>query len=190
MTGSTSEEIERTLVLRAKAGNQAAFSALVRANMQKVFRSAYAITHNRDDAEDIAQETFVRAFRSLDRFDETRPFFPWLYRIARNLGINRVQRIGKRETGLPDYDAIADRDKGPESAVIGADVQDRVRGAVSQLPEQHRRIVELNHFEEHSYKEIAEILEIPIGTVMSRLYHARRKLRDLLEVEGGYTDAE
>ena len=190
MTGSTTEERERTLVVRAKAGNEAAFAALVRGNMQKVYRSAYAITHNGDDAADIAQETFIRAFRNLARFDETRPFFPWLYRIARNLCINRIQRITRRETSLPEYDIVADSHEGPEAAVVGADEKIRVRDAVDRLPEQHRRIIELNHFQELSYREIAEILDIPIGTVMSRLFHARKKLRELLESEGGHDDVK
>ena len=190
MSGNTTEEQERTLVAEAKAGDNAAFAALVRTNMQRVYRAAYAITHNGEDAADIAQETFVRAFRNLARFDTERPLFPWLYRITRNLSLNKVQRGNARETSLPEFDVLQANDAGPESTVVGADVQARVRRAVSQLPEQHRRIIELSHFEECSYREIAEILEIPIGTVMSRLYHARRRLREVLEQEGGYSDAE
>lgn len=190
MTGSSTEERERTLIVQAKAGNKTAFSALVRINMQRVYRSAYAITRNGDDAADIAQETFVRAFRSISRFDDTRPFFPWLYRITRNLCLNRIERVGKRETAVPDYDTIADGHAGPEATLVANEERNRVRAAVAQLPEQHRRIIELNHFEECSYREISEILDIPIGTVMSRLYHARKKLRELLEREGGYIHAE
>ena len=190
MTGSTTEEQERTLVVRAQAGSQAAFSALVRVNMQKVHRAAFAITHNGEDAADIAQETFVRAYRNLDKFDASRPLFPWLYRIARNLCINRIRRVTNRETSLPDFDVVRDSRSGPEDAAIGMQTQDEVRAAVASLPGIHRRIIELSHFEECSYREIAEILEIPLGTVMSRLYHARKKLREVLEREGGYAHAE
>ena len=106
--------------------------------------------------------------------------FPWLYQIARNLCLNRIERVTKRETGLPDFDTLRSPHRGPDEATIERDEQERVRMAVAALPDQHREIIELSHFQECSYKEMAEILGIPIGTVMSRLYHARKKLKDLL----------
>ena len=184
-TGTLDEKAERDLIVRAKKGDGAAFSALTRVYIRRVYRAAYAVVRNHADAEDVAQETFVRAYQSIARFDETRPMFPWLYRIARNLCINRVQRVNNRESELPEYDHFPDRSAGPETATIAADERTRIRAAVRALPENYRRIIELSHFQECSYREIADILEIPIGTVMSRLYHARRKLKELLEHEGG-----
>ena len=181
--GNTDEALERSLVVRAKTGDREAFSLLITYNIQRVYRAAFAIMKNRDDAEDIAQETFVRAYQSISRFDEARPLFPWLYRIARILSLNRIQRVGKRETAIPDFDYLSDSSAGPEDSVIATEERDRVRDAVRRLPEQHRRIIELSHFQECSYREIADILDVPMGTVMSRLYNARRKLRELLETE-------
>lgn len=184
-TGTLDERAERDLIVRAKSGDGEAFSSLTRFYIPRVYRAAYAVVRNHADAEDVTQETFVRAYQSIARFDETRPMFPWLYRIARNLCINRIQRVAKRETEMPDYDYFPDSSAGPEAVLVAAEEQELVRKAVRALPEQHRRIIELSHFQDCSYREMADILDIPMGTVMSRLYHARRKLKALLESEGG-----
>jgi len=178
--GSETQVEERSLIVRAQSGDRDAFGVLVRLYLQRVYRAAHGILHNHDDASDIAQDTFVRAFRNLGRFDPSRPLFPWLYQIARNLCLNRIERVTKRETGLPDFDVLRSPHQSPDEAAIAGDEKERVRMAVAALPEQHREIIELSHFQECSYKEMAEILDIPIGTVMSRLYHARQKLKDLL----------
>ena len=183
--GTLDESAERELIIRAKSGDSGAFSALTRVYIRRVYRAAYAVVKNHADAEDVSQETFVRAYQNIARFDETRPMFPWLYRIARNLCLNRIERVGKRETEMPEYDYFPAVDAGPEETAIASEERERIRRAVSMLPDQHRRIIELSHFQECSYREIADILDIPMGTVMSRLYHARRKLRELLENEGG-----
>jgi RNA polymerase sigma-70 factor (ECF subfamily) len=183
--GTHDEKTERNLILRAKNGDGEAFSLLTRAYIRRVYRAAYAVVRNHADAEDVAQETFVRAYQSIGRFDESRPLFPWLYRIARNLCINRIQRVTRREVEMPEYDYLQDRSAGPEEELVAVSERQKVRAAVAALPAQHRAIIELCHFQECSYREIADILEIPIGTVMSRLYHARRKLRELLEEQGG-----
>lgn len=179
--GTTVDVAERQLIVLAKSGQQEAFSALIRRYIQRVYRSAYAILRNPDDADDVAQETFVRAYRNISRFDETRPLFPWLHRIARNLSLNRIERVNKRETKLPDTDMVAERSPSPEQQAIHSEELKQIRRAVEQLPEFFREIIELSHFQECSYREIAEILSIPIGTVMSRLYNARKKLKSILE---------
>jgi RNA polymerase sigma-70 factor, ECF subfamily len=181
--GNPDEVLERPLVIRAKAGEREAFSLLIRSNIQRVYRAAYAVVRNRDDAEDITQETFVRAFQSIGRFDETRPLFPWLYRIARNLCLNRIERVTKREATEPDFDYLSDTSAGPEESTIAEEERKRVRAAVLRLPDQQRKIIELSHFQECSYREIADILDRPMGTVMSRLYNARQKLKELLETD-------
>jgi RNA polymerase sigma-70 factor (ECF subfamily) len=174
---------ERALVERAQAGDADAFGVIVKWYLERVYRVAYGVVRNSDEAADIAQDTFVRAYRGIGRFDVSKPLFPWLYQIARNLGINRIQRVRNREATLPEFDTLKARDTGPEDRAIAEDESARVRAAVAALPEQHRAVIELNHFQECSYQEIAEILNIPIGTVMSRLYHARRKLREALSEE-------
>lgn len=183
MKGSIAETDERAIIERAQAGDRDAYGLIVHRYLERVYRVAYGVVRNRDDAADIAQDTFVRAFRGLDRFDAGRPVFPWLYQIARNLGINRIQRVRTRETSLPEFDVFAARGEDPETAAIRGDDAIRIRAAVAALPEQHRSVIELNHFQECSYQEIADILAIPIGTVMSRLYHARKRLRTMLDEE-------
>jgi RNA polymerase sigma-70 factor (ECF subfamily) len=171
------------LITRAQVGDRDAFGLIVRRYLERVYRVAYGVVRNGDDAADIAQDTFVRAYRGIARFDPSRPIFPWLYQIARNLAINRLERVRNRETSMPEFDTLEASDVGPEAAAVAADERARVRAAVALLPDRHRSVIELNHFQECSYKEMAEILGIPIGTVMSRLYHARRKLREVLNEE-------
>ena len=181
MPGRT--EDEKALVLRAQSGDREAFNTLVSRNLDRVYRVAFTVVRNHDEASDIAQETFMRAYRTIDRFDTSRPLFPWLYQIARNLGINRIQRVRRREASLPDFDTLSARDAGPEEQLVQQSEAERVRAAISELPEHHRQIIELCHFQDCSYQEMAEILEIPVGTVMSRLYHARKRLQKVLETE-------
>ena len=180
-TGIPGDAAEKSLILRAKAGGRDEFSILIRRYIQRIYRVSYGILRNRDDAEDVAQETFVRAYQSIGRFDESRPIFPWLHRIARNLSLNRIERVNNREATLPDGDYLAERTPGPELAAVMAEQLEEVRNAVERLPESYREIIELSHFQECSYREISEILSVPIGTVMSRLYNARQKLKTLLE---------
>ena len=179
--GIDNETLERSLIVRAKSGEREAFSQLIRLNIQRVYRTAFAVLRNHDDAEDVAQETFVRAYQSIARFDESRPLFPWLFRIARNLCLNRIERVSKRETAVAELDYLTDSSPTPEQSAVATEDLNRVREAVARLPDQHREIIQLSHFQECSYREIAEILDIPIGTVMSRLYNARKKLKSLLE---------
>ncbi len=176
------EETEGALIDRARGGDRIAFGLLVEAYLPRIYRVAYGIVRNREDAADIAQDAFVRAYRGIRGFDPSRPVFPWLYQITRNLALNRIQRVRNRE-GTLETDSLVDRNRGPEDAAVADAERTRVRRAVAQLNAQHRTVIELNHFDECSYREIAEILGIPIGTVMSRLYHARRQLRSILEEE-------
>lgn len=176
------EEAEGALVERARRGDRIAFGLLVESYLPRVYRVAYGIVRNREEAADIAQDALVRAYRGIRRFDPSRPMFPWLYQITRNLALNRIERMRNRE-GTLMIDVLFDGDPGPEDAAVADDERTRVRRAVARLQAQHRTVIELNHFQECSYREIAEILGIPIGTVMSRLYHARRRLRSILEEE-------
>ena len=181
MTGNV-ERTEHALIERAQAGDREAFGLLVHVYLQRVYRTAYAFVRNRDDAADIAQDAFVRAYRGIARFDASRPLYPWLYRIVRNLALNRIERDRNRDAGF-EPDALAARDAGPEAMAVAMDDAARLRSAVARLPDRHRAVIELNHFQECSYREIAETLGIPVGTVMSRLYHARQQLRKALDEE-------
>ena len=186
--GSKDKDAEQELILQAMRGHRPSFALLTRRYYKRVHVVALRVVRNQDDAADIAQETFLRAFRKLDSFDPSRPLFPWLHQIATNLSINHIQRVRKREGELPEFDTLEAPHDGPEAATLHRDDAARVRAAILALPDTFRRVIELNHFDECSYAEIAEILSIPVGTVMSRLYHARQKLRSIMN-EGGISDA-
>ena len=180
--GSISSE-EQSLIRRAQAGDRDAFGALVRYSYPRVYRVAMRIARNREDAAEMTQETFVRAVQSIGRFDPQRPLFPWLYQISRNLSLNRIQRSRSREGSLPEFDLLDPRSATPEEAAIRSESSQQIREAIERLPEHHRAVIVLSHFDECTYEEMAHVLEVPIGTVMSRLYNARKRLRVLLAAE-------
>ena len=173
--------MEKELILQAKTGNRAAFELLVKEYLQRIYRAAYSLVRNVEDASDIAQEAFMRAYRSIGTFDESRPFYPWMYRITRNLCMNHLSSSKNRIGCVEDEDLIPDRACGPEEQAIRKENLSDIERAISCLPEQHREILVLKHFQDCSYNDIAEILGIPIGTVMSRLYNARMKLKTILK---------
>lgn len=177
---------ERSVVARAKRGDRAAFGELVRAHQRRAYAAAYAIVGNRDEAVDLAQDAFVRAYRAMGRFDASMPFYPWLHRIVRNLCLNHLKRRGRRgETSLEalveqGFDVHEPGDDPVEAAEAG-DLREQIRAAMSELTPAQAEILRLRHMVELSYSEIAECLGVPIGTVMSRLHAARKALRVALE---------
>jgi len=173
--------MEQEWICRARTGDSEAFGRLVRLYDRKAYKAAYWILRNEEESRDIVQEAFIRAFRNLSSFDPGRAFYPWLHRIVRNLCYNRTRNRNYRAVSLPDTEQESTM-AGPEEALLAGETSREVREAVDRLPEIHREIILLKHFEDCSYKEIAEILEIPQGTVMSRLYNARKALKELLEI--------
>ncbi len=181
---------EQNLIERTLAGDDAAFGQLVEAHQRAVFNVAYRLLGNRQEAQDVAQETFWRAYRALDRFDRSRPLAPWLYRIAANLSLNRL-RDGPPPTVSLDAPApdrpshaaprqIADPDGGPVAHLLRAEAQARIREAILALPPDDRVVIELRHFQGLSYAEIAAATRTTLSSVKSRLFRARRKLQSQL----------
>lgn len=179
---------EAAAVAAARDGDRAAFGELVRRYQRAAYSLAYGFVGNREDALDMAQEAFARAYRAMDRFQHGRPFYPWLYQIIRNTCFNHLKRRRRRgeisldgltETGFdaPDYDT-------PCRAAALNDVQRGVVRGLETLTDEHREIIVLRHIHDLSYSEIAACLEIPTGTVMSRLHAARRNLQAALRAEG------
>jgi RNA polymerase sigma-70 factor (ECF subfamily) len=158
------------------------FEELIVPEMPFLARVSRSMSHSAAEADDLAQDTLMKAYRAMDRFDGRHPR-AWLARIARNTAINRDQRNREfllSEDGIvePDND---DGDIGdPEQIVLGAEVDDDLRRALDELPPVFRVVVQLVDVEELSYAEAAEALDIPVGTVMSRLHRARRRLRQAL----------
>lgn len=184
-----SVEADRDLVLRARAGDQDAFGEIVRTYQRKVYGVAIRMTRRHEVADDIAQETFIRAYRNLGRFELGRPLAPWLTKIATNLAINHLNGVARREQSLYTEDqpegprknsssSVSDCD--PLSALESGERMAALERAMQQLSPEHRAVLILKVEEGMRYLEIAEALEISEGTVMSRLFRARQRLKELL----------
>jgi RNA polymerase sigma-70 factor, ECF subfamily len=176
---SHGREDDVALVVRTLAGDRAAFGALVDRYEEPVRRAARAVLRDAHDADDAAQDTFLTALMKLDRYDQRRPFRPWLMRIATNVAIDRRRRRALRRTAPLAPDA-ATHLPGPDVTAERAALQERLRAALHELPERYRIAIVLFDVEGFSHAEIAEILGVAVGTVRSAVFHARRHLRDLL----------
>lgn len=180
-TPSGGNEDDDVLVRAVQGGEQAAFSQIVRRYQRAVYRVAWALTRNASDADDLAQETFVRAYQAIGRFRPGEPLYPWLARIATNLAYSLFRRRRRRpETPLEPL-VEAGRQWGveddPADDVAGAEHAEHLRAAFGELSPEHQAVLALRVVEEQSYEEIAATLRIPMGTVMSRLSRARAELR-------------
>jgi RNA polymerase sigma-70 factor (ECF subfamily) len=172
---------ELELIRRARRGDTHAYEELVTAYQGIAFRTAYVIARNAADAEEAAQDGFVKAWRALGRFREGSPFRPWLLRIVANEASNRRRSAGRRATlalraslERPSGDAAPS----PEAALLTADQRATLLAAVEELPEEQRDVVALRYFLDLSEAEVAETLAIPLGTVKSRTARALERLRE------------
>jgi RNA polymerase sigma-70 factor (ECF subfamily) len=174
---SPAERDEAFLLARARGGDLAAFEEIVRRYQRRVYGVALRIVRSHAAADDVAQEAFVRAWRSLDRFEIGRPFGPWVCRIAANLAVNHVRSPLAREDPLPeDGERTAAPASDPLGSLLDAEAQEVLERALGSLPAEQRAVFVLRTVEEMSYREIAEALGLSPGTVMSRLFRARERL--------------
>jgi RNA polymerase sigma-70 factor (ECF subfamily) len=183
-----SEIDERALIQRCIAGDATAFEPLVEKYRQRVWRLAYQVLHDREEAWDVAQEAFVRAFHSLPSFRGQSAFYTWLFRITVNVATDRHRQRGAQARAFgPERVSeeewartTPDPGGGPEQQAARKEQRERIRSALDALPPKARTIIMLSDVEGLSYREIAEVLNCPIGTVMSRLHNARKRLKVLL----------
>lgn len=176
--------------LRAwKRGDKGAFEEIVKSTMDRAHAVALGLLGNEEDARDLSQEAFIAAHKARESFDEDRPFFPWFYRILRNRCLNFL-RSRKRRAEV-SLDIVVEREstvESPERAAARREDARALSQALFNLSEEHREVIMLRNFEELSYREIAEYLDISEGTVMSRLFYARKalyaELKDRLRGEG------
>jgi RNA polymerase sigma-70 factor (ECF subfamily) len=177
----TADPTEADLLRQAQGGNRFAFEEIVRRYQRRVYAVALRIVRRHEQADDVAQESFLRAWQRLDSFDTARPFGPWICRISANLAVNQVRSPIAREQELPDTgDEAAPSAEGPLTAVLDAEARAQLDQALSALPADQRAVFVLRTYEEMSYEEIGEALALPPGTVMSRLSRARERLRAAL----------
>lgn len=190
---------DRALVRRAREGDQDAFRDLVERHQGRAYRLALRVLRDEEAARDAVQEALIKAYRSLDRFEGRSSFYTWLYRLVMNqcLDMKRADRSG-RHVDLEDDDAFdrAVAADPPEVAGVAfepaaermrGELRDALADAMASLPEGARRILLLREVDGLSYAELAQVLEIPKGTVMSRLHYARKKVQEFLR-EAGVTD--
>lgn len=177
----SNNESDESLIERVKKGDCEAFAPLIDRYKVLIYRVIYRMVHNRDDAEDLVQEVFIKAYNSIKSFKRGLPFSPWIIRIAMNLAINFLKK--ERHTSVQSLDdvkgMVADRNSNPVVMTRNKILREKISLAMSQLPKDQRAILILRIEEELSYKEISEILNIPEGTVMSRLARARQRLKEI-----------
>jgi RNA polymerase sigma-70 factor, ECF subfamily len=182
---------DAALIERCRAGDVAAFEPLVEKYRQRVWRLAYNTLRDREEAWDVAQEAFIRAYQALPSFRGQSAFYTWLYRIVMNVATDRARSRGAQGRAFgtervpeEDWDRVLPDDnpgdEAPDDAAARREQRQKIVAALETLPEHHRKIVMLSDLEGLSYREIADTLEIPMGTVMSRLHNARKRLRDAL----------
>ena len=175
-----SPEDEGAIVSRARAGDRDAFGELVDRYQVAVRRVTRAVLHDADEADDAAQDVFLSVLVKLGQFDPRRPFRPWLMRIAANVAIDRKRRRRVRQ-GQPLAPEAQSHEPSPLLQAERTALRERLEAALKRLPERYRIAQVPNDVEGYSHPELAEILRIPVGTVRSAVFHARRSLRPLLE---------
>ncbi len=183
------EEFVKKRIKEVQKGDREAFAEIVELYKNKVYSICYRMLGNPHEAEDLTQEAFLRAYVNIDRYQSNRKFSTWLYRIATNLCIDRIRKKKpdysldakiQGTEGLTMYSQLASTRSLPEEEIVDMEMKDIVQEAIMNLPEKYRTVVVLKYIEELSLKEIGEILEMPVGTVKTRLYRGREALRKQL----------
>ncbi|HUP81506.1 MAG TPA: sigma-70 family RNA polymerase sigma factor [Pirellula sp.] len=197
MSSSTPELLEKptvnespddlTLVKRAQGGDTAAFDLLMRKYQERIYGTTYHMTSNHEDANDLTQETFVKAYKVLTSFKGDSSFYTWIYRIAVNKTINFLkQRRNRVHMSLNDVDFQAEHDpdlvalvsdKTPRRDIALSELQEKLNAAMQKLSESHRMVVVLHDVQGLSHEEIGKIMDCNVGTVRSRLFYARQQLQ-------------
>jgi len=184
---SSVDQLEIEVIKRARFGDEDALGVLVDTHSGSLIGYITQIVKDQFQAEDIAQETFLRAFDHLDKFDPRRPFRPWLFKIGRNLALNYLSsRMGRERIGSADIDERRDvgTDSGPEEALESLERRKGVEMILGILPAHFREVLHLRYMEGLEYESIATALDLPIGTVKTWLYRAKRAFLSKAESTG------
>jgi RNA polymerase sigma-70 factor, ECF subfamily len=190
--GESVAEDDIALVRRCQKGDALAFEQLVIKYRSKVFSMIFGMVQNEQDAWDLAQEGFIKAWRSIHRFKGQASFYTWLYRIVTNVAIDSLRRKGFKKTAEfddritasevePGSKTLPTPDPLPHHGLEREEIRLRIEQAISKLSPEHRAVIVMKEIEELQYNDIAEALGCSIGTVMSRLFYARKKLQTLLK---------
>ncbi len=191
------EPDDHALVARAKEGDAAAFRRLVERHQRRIYQLALSIVKEHEEALDVVQEAFVKVHQNLPGFKGDAAFFTWAYRITYNLAIDAVRKTGRGEKVAVEENTLTDEgaqfesygagSQSPQAATLRGELSRELERALATLSENHRAILLLREVDGLSYEELAEVLKVPKGTVMSRLFHARHKMQAALK---GYVQDE
>ena len=186
-------EEDRALIARAQAGDKVAFRRLVERHQRRAFAIALGLVRDENDARELVQDAFLRVYKSLGSFQGGSSFFTWLYRIITNLSIDLIRKPGRQTTDIKDaqleLDESSDFDlpflsrfdgADPADVVRRGEIAERLRAALDALPSYHRAVIVMREIEGLSYEEMAQVMDVSKGTIMSRLFHARQKLQRAL----------
>ncbi len=177
--------VEPGLIKAAQSGDREALITLLREIETHVYRTAYYILNNEQDALDAAQEALIRIYTKIDSYEEKAQFKTWVQRIVTNICIDKFRRT-KPTVSIDEHDLVFQEKQNVEETVMSAYAVEDIRAAIDQLPEHHRTVVVLRYLQDFSYKEIADSLDLPLNTVKSYLFRARQQLQSLLhEYERG-----
>ena len=185
------------LVERVRSGDPDAFRTLFKQYHRRAFAVALGVVKNQDDALDVMQEAFIKVHKHIGSFQGTSSFYTWLYRIVMNLAIDHVRRARK----VVEFDDTVRKDdvvgdgttvprhplSNPSKVLARVELSEHIQAALAELPEYHRAVIMLREVEGLSYEEMAKVLRVPKGTIMSRLFHARRKMQERLQ---GYLEGD
>lgn len=183
------ETLVKKRIKQVLKGDQGAYGEIVEIYKDKVFQLCYRILGNRHEAEDMAQEAFIRAYVNISSFNIDLKFSTWLYRIATNLCIDRIRKKKpdyyldaevSGTDGLTMYSQVASDTTLPEDEIESLELQETIQREITKLPEKYRSVIVLKYIEELSLNEISEILDIPLGTVKTRIHRGREALRHQL----------
>lgn len=177
-----SERTDAELVAACLAGDNRSFETLVRKYQKPIYNLARRMVRAPEDAEDIVQTVFVKAYEKLDSYKPSHQFFSWIYRIAINESIN----FAKKRKRLDEYESgvSGSTEETPEDEFKVDDLGEKIGEAILMLKVDYRMVIVLKHYHDYSYQEMSEVLGIPEKTVKSRLFTARQQLKDILESEG------
>ena len=182
------EDSDRYLVNRAQCGDTRAYGELVQKYQKRIYEIAYNFTHHPEDAHDLSQEIFLRGFKALNRFESKSTFYTWIYRIAKNAGIDYTRRRASHKNisfveEFPTDDFLFPSGGAEDVPVRGleqAELGREIRNAIQQLSPRQKQVFILRHYEGLALREIADALHLRVGSVKAHLFSATRKLRELL----------
>lgn len=184
------EQIEAKIVKRVQLGDAMAFAELVELYKDKIYNLSYRMLGNAHDAEEAAQETFLRVYANIKKYDARHKFSTWIYRIGTNCSIDRLRKkkfdasldapLDQEEDGADLYSIVPNRDRAPDELIVHKETRLLLQEAIERLPNTYRAVIVLKYIEDLSLQEISEILELPVSTIKTRLHRGREALRSCL----------